>query len=179
MPDQAPVVEPWDAPSAVEGAIRAAGPSRHILAANFALRLARLGHVREVSVTVAGGPKAAEAVRRVLAELAASEAPEDAPDETALEAVVGAQDEGAPPDPRETIPGGANRFPQGGTDAVQDRLLAILAVGPSHTRSLAAQLGRRVAVVLAALHGLERAGRVVRSRKTGRGTRWARRCAAV
>ncbi len=58
-----------DAPAAVEAAIRAAGPRRHVLLAAFALRLARLGYVREVSVTVAGGPEAAEAVRSVLAEL--------------------------------------------------------------------------------------------------------------
>jgi hypothetical protein len=69
--DQAPIVNRWDAPSAVEAAIRAAGPSPHILAADFALRLGRLGHVREISVTVASGPEAAEAVRSVLAEMAA------------------------------------------------------------------------------------------------------------
>jgi hypothetical protein len=72
------VTEFSDPPSAVRAAIRAAGEQRHVLAADFALRLARLGHVREVSVHIAGGPEAAEAVRSVLAELAAPEAPGDA-----------------------------------------------------------------------------------------------------
>jgi hypothetical protein len=76
---------------AVIAAVQAAGPNRNTLLADFALRLGRLGHVREVSVTVAGGPEAAEAVHRVLAQLAAPEAPEDAPGETALGGAVEAQ----------------------------------------------------------------------------------------
>ena len=42
-------------------------------------------------MTVAGGPEAAEAARRVLAELAAPVAPEDAPGEAALADAVEAQ----------------------------------------------------------------------------------------
>ena len=68
----------WDAPSAVRAAVEAAGPGQNVLLADFGLRLARLGHVTKISVSVAGGPEAAEAVRSVLAALAAQEAPGDA-----------------------------------------------------------------------------------------------------
>jgi hypothetical protein len=77
-------------PEAVRAAIRAAGPDRHVVLADFALRLARLGHITEVRVGVAGGAEAAEAVRRVLAELAAPEALETASPETALADASGA-----------------------------------------------------------------------------------------
>jgi len=66
------MVGPWDAPSALRAAIQAAGPSRHILLADFALRMARLGHAKEVSVDVAGGPEAAETALQVLVDLAVS-----------------------------------------------------------------------------------------------------------
>ena len=117
--DQAPVVNPWDAPSAVEAAIRAAGPGRHIVAADFALRLARLGYVKEVSVTVAGGPEAAEAARRVLAELAAPEAPEVAPPETALAGTDGAQAEPRGSDALEPLPRRNRACPECGRDLRQ------------------------------------------------------------
>jgi len=134
--------------------------------------------------------EAAEAVRSVLAQAGAraliaelTAPPQDTQEarecagsaeaDTAPPGPLDAQAEGAAPGPRETFLGGDNRFPPGGPDGVRDRVLAILATGPSHTRALAAQLHRRIALVLAALHGLERAGRIVRSRKAGRGTRWA------
>jgi hypothetical protein len=66
----------WDAPSAVRAAVRAAGPRRHVFLADFALRLARLGHIRDIRVDVAGGTEAFEAVRSVLAELAPVAEPE-------------------------------------------------------------------------------------------------------
>jgi hypothetical protein len=63
--------EVWDAPSAVRAAIQAAGPRRHVLTADFALRMARLDHVKGINVDIAAGPQAAEAALRVLAELLA------------------------------------------------------------------------------------------------------------
>jgi hypothetical protein len=65
--------EVWDAPSAVRAAIQAAGSSRHILIADFALRMARLDHVKGISVNVADGPEATEAALRVLVELGVSD----------------------------------------------------------------------------------------------------------
>jgi len=111
--------EPCDAPAAVEAAIRAAGPRRHILAADFALRMARLGHVRGIGVTVAGGPEAAEAARRVLAELAPPEAPEDAPDETALAGAPRAQDVDGGSNALEPLPRRNRACPECGRDLRQ------------------------------------------------------------
>ena len=178
-----PHMDAWEPRAGICAALRAAGPigdpARQILLAELALRLARQGHFSEVRIHVAGGTPY-EAIRSALAELAlAQEAAQEAQEtgrkgkaETALGGEDGAQGEKGPAVPGETIPGGDNRSRGEGTDAVQDRVLAILAEGPSHTRALAAQLHRRVAVVLAALHGLEQAGRAVRSHKKGRGTRW-------
>jgi hypothetical protein len=98
------MVNSFDAPSAVKAAIRAAGPSRHVLVADFALRLARLGHITEVRVGVAGGAEATEAVRSVLVELAAPEVLEAAPRETALADAVGAQVEKGISDALESLP---------------------------------------------------------------------------
>jgi hypothetical protein len=79
MSEADPMVTRWDAPSAVRAAIRAAArEDRHVLVAALALRLARLAHVKEIRVDIAGGAEAAEAVRSVLAELAARDAPGNA-----------------------------------------------------------------------------------------------------
>ena len=134
--------------------------------------------------------EAAEAVRSVLAEAGArsliaeltalprvaqegQEAAQGAEAETAVADLVGAHAEAAALGPRETVLGSDNRFPEGVTDAVAARVLAILGEGPSHTRAPANQLRRRIGTVLGALHGLEQAGRVVHPQKTGRGARWA------
>jgi hypothetical protein len=107
--DQDPMVTRWDAPSAVRAAIRAAGPSRHILLADFALRLARLGHVTEIRASVAGGAEAAEAVRSVLAELAGP--PQARPEPSQAEAVQDAPAETTPPpDGSEAFPGPSHAF---------------------------------------------------------------------
>jgi hypothetical protein len=92
VPKAPGVLTPWDAPSAVRAAVRAAGPRSKIFVADFALRLARLGHVKEISVDVAGGVEAREAVRAVLAELtsgsrALPEAAQDAPGDSIPAAV--------------------------------------------------------------------------------------------
>jgi hypothetical protein len=89
------MVNRWDAPSAVRAAVEAAGNSQNVMLADFALRLARLGHVTEVSVTVAGGPEAVQAVRSVLAELAA---------QTALGAVISPRMGPRPYPARHTLP---------------------------------------------------------------------------
>ena len=87
-----PMVNPWDAPSAVRAAVTAAGPRRHIFLADFALRLARLGHIKLIRLSVAGDPEAVEAVRSVLAELAPAAAPEA---DARLGAYAGAGDDQA------------------------------------------------------------------------------------
>jgi predicted Rossmann fold nucleotide-binding protein DprA/Smf involved in DNA uptake len=116
---------------------------------------------------------ATKAVRSLLAELAAPPEPTQvAPGEMALVGRVGAMAEGPPPGPRERFLGSHKPFPREGRNADEDRILAILAEGPSHCHALASQLRRRAATVLTALHGLEQAGEVIRSQKTGRGTRW-------
>ena len=113
-------LEVWDAPSAVRAAIQAAGLGRHALAADFGLRMARLGHVRGVRVDIAGGPEAVEAVRRVLAELAPPEAPEDAPGETALaDAVEGQLGDGGS-DALEPLPRRNRACPECGRGLRQD-----------------------------------------------------------
>jgi hypothetical protein len=105
---------------ALTAALRVAGPRRHVLLADFALRLARLGHVTEVSVTVAGGPEAAEAGRRVLAELAPPEAPEDAPGETALGGAVEARGGNRGSDALEPLPRRNRACPECGANLRQD-----------------------------------------------------------
>jgi hypothetical protein len=104
-------------PEALRTAIRAAGPSRHILVADFALRLARLGHVREVSVTVAGGLEAAKAMRRVLAELAP---PQDAHGEGALAVADEAQGAKGGSDALEPLPRRNRACPECGRGLRQD-----------------------------------------------------------
>jgi hypothetical protein len=137
------------------------------------VRLARRGHVTEVRIDIAKDTPH-EAIRSALAEITAPpEALQAVPAETVLGAANGAQGEGPLPSPREAIPGSDNRFPEQGMDALQDRILGILAEGPSHARLLASRLHCRVAALLAALHGLEEAGCVARSRQRGRGARWA------
>jgi len=63
----------------IRDAIKTAGPSRHVLVAGLALRLARQGHVREVRLKTTGGPEAAEAVLSFLAERPEADPPETAP----------------------------------------------------------------------------------------------------
>jgi hypothetical protein len=110
--------DPWDAPSAIYAALRAAGPSGHparqTLAAKVALRLAEQGHVTEVSFSVAPGTPP-EAIRVALAEVAAQAAPsllaepphravKATPAETALAGTVGAQGGNGGPDALEPLP---------------------------------------------------------------------------
>jgi hypothetical protein len=177
------MVSHWDAPSAIKAAIRAAGPGRHIFVADLALRLARLAHVTEVRFNIAPGTSleairlalaevTAEAASWALAELAPPEPPGDAPAETMLAGAVAAQREEPAADAPETLPDAKATFPKDGSSSAHDAILAVLASGPSSSRDLATQLHWRSGTILAALHGLEQAGRVVRSQRTGRGARW-------
>jgi hypothetical protein len=166
-------VAPSPLKAALQGAVMAAGPRRHVLAAKLALRLALVGAITEVSFTVACGDEAADAARAALADLStAQDALPTVPSETAP--VKGDDRLGGEllPDSRETTLGRPAATLQRDTQAVRDRVVAILAAGPSHSRALAAQLRCRVEVVLAALHALERAGRISRSRRKGWGVRW-------
>jgi hypothetical protein len=125
------MVNPWDAPSAIKSAIRAAGADRHILVADLALRLARLRHVTEVRFNVAPGTPldairlalaeaTAEAARRVLAELAPPQAPQAARGETALARAVGAQAEHRGSDALEPLQRRNRTCPECGRDLRQD-----------------------------------------------------------
>lgn len=63
----------WDARAAIDEARAAAGARRHVLFAELALRLARLGFVADLRFTLADGTPA-EALRSALAEVTAPEA---------------------------------------------------------------------------------------------------------
>jgi hypothetical protein len=71
--------EAWDPRAAIYAALRAAGPPRHparlALVAQLAFRLARQGHVIEVTFRVADGTPH-EAIRSALADLAPDTTPE-------------------------------------------------------------------------------------------------------
>jgi hypothetical protein len=70
---------------AIETALAAPGPRRHMLLAALALRLAPAGHIRRVSVGFADGAEAAQAIQVALAALAGTaEGQEAGPAETAL-----------------------------------------------------------------------------------------------
>ena len=100
-----------EARAAISAALRAAGPRRHILLADFALRLARLGHVTEVRVSVAGGTPL-DAIRSALAELPVPP-----------EAVPNAVTAPSPPDPENAQHGADDaQGGDGGSDALEPLL---------------------------------------------------------
>jgi len=165
--DSDPHEDTAGASAAVDAAVREAGPNRHVLVAAMAVRLASLGHVREVRIKVAGGAEAAEAVRSVLAELRADKA------QTTPEAGPFPLPGQGAPTAEGTLPEASETIPVGGSSRPDVAILAILASGPVSGRALAGRLHLRSATVSRLLRDLEREGCVARTRKTGRGARWA------
>jgi len=109
-----------EARAAISAALRAAGPRRHILLADFALRLARLGHVTEVRVSVAGGTPL-DAIRIALAEPAVPpEAAEAAPGETTPAGAIGVRGGNGGSDPLQPLPKRNRACPECGRDLRQD-----------------------------------------------------------
>ena len=163
-----------DARAAIKVGLNAAGPQRHVLMADLALRLARLGHAREVRLNVADNGDAAEALCSFLAERfglqGGSEAdmPEGA---NAQEAAGEAHGPARRNHPAEEAAEAAEAFGVISRAIVED-VRGALASGPLSFRALRARIGRRWRAARDALQALVDSGEVAREGERGRGVRF-------